>query len=326
MRTTVFSSLLLCSVLTAHGAADSTGAQQMEAKIRGLKAVVDGQSQELAELREQVKGLRDQNAHLQAENKKLRLRLRGAGLLSDAAPDLKDDKPRVDGMSDEEFETLFNKYRHEFAYRPGAAVVGISDVSGKRILGNYGKFVRLPCFDPESCHTHNKQQLESKYRYARKRPNRSQLLDLICGVGRLAEFRVGQYGRIKYCTVVSIQGPEDMIVTNVDYVPEHTSGGGLGGYAPRVTYAAKGYRKPMKLTGFSTAGLVDDMKWHGNLESPFGDEENAGAVIAIVGTYKYHGTTIINAVPLDCFRKGVTKEQFAELLKTGIELGGDHTP
>jgi hypothetical protein len=70
----------------------------------------------------------------------------------------------------------------------------------------------------------------------------------------------------------------------------------------------------LRIKGFSTKTLVDDAKWKGH-----------GQPIAAIGTWQYTTTTggtktVLNCIPLEQVKKGLTIEQFKEMLKVkGIE-------
>jgi len=77
---------------------------------------------------------------------------------------------------------------------------------------------------------------------------------------------------------------------------------------------------PIRLKGFSTVGIVDNQKWSG--------PNSGGVPLAIIGTCNVaqargRTRTIFLAVPDDHVGRGLSKEQFRQLLAQGIDLGPD---
>lgn len=160
-----------------------------------------------------------------------------------------------------------------------------------------GKYVRLPDFD-------------LRYQNSRKGapfpPRRmsinKQLQDALRKTWpvELPTLGVGEFGQITDPKVFQILGPDEMLVTEV----------GDFGQQEEV----------VRLKGWSTEGLVDGarLNWRRNPPS------KGGTSIAIIGTWQYANTigaarTIFNAIPVEQVRAGLTVEQFADMLKIGID-------
>jgi hypothetical protein len=122
----------------------------------------------------------------------------------------------------------------------------------------------------------------------------------------LPDWAVGEYGVIPPRRIVQILGPDEMLVA------------GLISEGGRVVH----------FKGWPTEGLVSGQAWPSDPYGPDPDEERAPTEVAVVGTYKYGtiiGTpaTVPSAAPLELFRKGVTLEQFKDLLLSKAELPED---
>lgn len=121
----------------------------------------------------------------------------------------------------------------------------------------------------------------------------------------LPKWAVGEYGRFeKYffgLKIFQILGPDEMLIVYNEYNESKTA----------------------RFKGWSTKNLIDGQSWDSNKENA---DSNEG--IAIVGTYRYKTTfgttkTILNVVPLDLFRKGITLEQFKVMLEKNNDLPED---
>jgi hypothetical protein len=109
----------------------------------------------------------------------------------------------------------------------------------------------------------------------------------------LPNLRIGEFGVI-YAKVFQVLGEDEMLITGI-----------VDRDRRREVEEAV-----VRLKGWPTKGLVDGAVWTG------------GA--AIIGTWQYTGTTgagktIYNAIPLDQVRAGLTADQFAQMLKTGVD-------
>lgn len=119
----------------------------------------------------------------------------------------------------------------------------------------------------------------------------------------LPDWAAGEYGVIPPRRILQILGPDEMLV--VGFISE-------GG---RVVH----------FKGWPTEGLMNGQPWPFDPHGMNPDEEREPTEVAIVGTYRY-GTvigaaaTVPSAVPLQIFRKGITPEQFRDLLLSKAEL------
>ena len=131
----------------------------------------------------------------------------------------------------------------------------------------------------------------------------------------ISKWAVGEYGRVgryRGFEIFQIFGTDEMFIV-------------YRGDA----YEAYGSRKRMaRFKGWSTKNLIDGERWKGNVRCEENSDEYCGADIAIVGTYGYTTTsggtnTVLDVVPVELFRKGITLEQFKEMLKTKGDLPDD---
>jgi hypothetical protein len=122
----------------------------------------------------------------------------------------------------------------------------------------------------------------------------------------LPDWAVGEYGAIPPRRILQILGPDEMLV--VGFVSE-------GG---RVVH----------FKGWPTKGLVKGQPWPFDPHGPDPNQEKEPTEVAVVGTYKYRTileavATVPSAVPLILFRKGLTMEQFKDLLLSKEQLPED---
>jgi hypothetical protein len=125
----------------------------------------------------------------------------------------------------------------------------------------------------------------------------------ICKVGDFGiPHGIGFLGYGNAFKVSQILSDNDMIVVRPEAQQE---------YSGDVIVYRGSPRSCLRIKGFSTKGLVDDAKW--------------SEPIAAIGTYRYENvrgsiSTILNCIPLEQVQKGLTIEQFKEMLKIkGIE-------
>jgi len=126
----------------------------------------------------------------------------------------------------------------------------------------------------------------------------------------ISEWTVGEYGRGYWSTmwvalpgfkIFQILGPDEMLIEYYNSVGATQT-------------------KLARFKGWSTKNLIDGEWWNNNKKDVFGSVD-----VAIVGTYRYtavFGTTktILDVVPLELFRKGITLEQFKVMLKKSSNL------
>jgi hypothetical protein len=122
----------------------------------------------------------------------------------------------------------------------------------------------------------------------------------------LPDWAVGEYGAISPRRIVQILGPDEMLVAG--FISEDG----------RVVH----------FKGWPTEGLVSGQPWPFDPHNLDPNEETEPIEVAIVGTYRYgtiigEAKTVPTAVPLQLFRKGVTLEQFKDLLLIKAELPED---
>lgn len=122
----------------------------------------------------------------------------------------------------------------------------------------------------------------------------------------LPNWTVGEYGIIPPRRILQILGPDEMLV--VGFVSE-------AGQA-------------VHFKGWPTKGLVKGQPWPFDPYGPEPNEERQPIEVAIVGTYRYRTileteATVPSAAPLELFRKGITLEQFKDLLLSKAELPED---
>lgn len=130
----------------------------------------------------------------------------------------------------------------------------------------------------------------------------------------LPKWAVGEYGRVgRYgfygLKIFQIISPDEMYIIYDTYHNPPSP--------PETKWA--------RFKGWSTKNLVDGELWKGDIRCEENSDEYCGVDIAIVGTHQYTTIfggmkTILDVVPLELFRKGITLEQFKEMLKTKDEL------
>jgi hypothetical protein len=122
----------------------------------------------------------------------------------------------------------------------------------------------------------------------------------------LPDWSVGEYGAIPPRRILQILGPDEMLVAG--FISEDG----------RVVH----------FKGWPTEGLVSGQPWPFDPHGLDPNEETEPIEVAIVGTYRYgtiigEAKTVPSAVPLELFRKGITLEQFQDLLLIKAELPED---
>lgn len=165
-----------------------------------------------------------------------------------------------------------------------------------------GEYIFFPNFDIEYSNSRKGQHPEPYEGYT------EEWINHLRGVWELElpKWAVGEYGRggrYQGFEIFQILGPDEMFIVYDNY--------------PKPKLA--------RFKGWSTKNLIDGERWKGNVRCEENSDEYCGVDIAIVGTYGYTtflGTpkTILDVVPLELFRKGITLEQFKEMLKTKDEL------
>lgn len=129
----------------------------------------------------------------------------------------------------------------------------------------------------------------------------------------LSDPEVGHAGLAGTCRVLKVKGPKDVIVCGKHTVMVGTVGGGRNpSYVDRDS-------APVRLVGFPTDKLVDGMTWDGPKDGLFNVSIIGTTDAPIVGG----GTRrIFLGVPTKQVREGLTKDQFRDLLRRGVDLGG----
>lgn len=189
-------------------------------------------------------------------------------------------------LDEASFEKLYARYRYSFVVLDG-------------------KYVRLPILD-----------LQEK--------------------GDLTSLAPSKAGHISLAWIVQVLGPEEMLVRV--FTPAKSKKTTTPSRALRRAGVAAGqgalelrnrwrranqFKKGLstshyplvRFKGWPTKGLTDDALWR-----PEGGEQ-----IAVIGTWRYRTSdggsrTVLNAIRLEQARKGITKQQFRDLLQSGVNL------
>ena len=152
-----------------------------------------------------------------------------------------------------------------------------------------GKWIKLPKFDltrPSSqTQPYSPEEVKTGGSYGSYYLPNSVWRNLKTWEETLPALQVGEFGKIFYCHIVQIRGPEDMIVEI-----------GLGGLG-RLPFYVPDWGTLLRLYGFSTEGLTDET----NIV--------LDDAIAIIGTWTHitagnTNRTILLAVPLERLKRG----------------------
>jgi len=251
---------------------------------------------EVAVLRATVKNLQAKKAVLEAEKKELQTELdrirevaRAAGI-NLWAQEVGKPIPRS-----ATFRALFKKYKHRYALLDG-------------------KFVRLPDFDLRYQNSHAGSRVPPKRNDVIFTGRREILLSGTFNGLRetwpthFPDMKVGQFGRVSHCNIAGVLGADDIMINRLS----------RGGYP----FGASGsiiMRRLVRVRGIKTENLIDGQAWRG--------PDETGLDIGIIGTctiqVSHAPRTVLQALSMDVIRKGLSEDQFADLLAAGIDPEAD---
>ncbi len=185
-----------------------------------------------------------------------------------------------------------------------------------------GKYIFFPNFDLKFANSRKGKSYPTDYPYSSKKLWFMELPEWAIGEYGLAGWGRGPF-MVNQLTIFQVLGPDEMLVKRL-LGPEEMIANHLLQPSRQSDYGLQS--KLVRFKGWSTKNFIDGQRWVGDKRRP--DDSNGeciGVDIAVVGTYRYRtasgaSKTILDVVPLELFRKGITLEQFKEMLKTKRDL------
>ena len=313
-------------VLAADPPASTYPIGRLKAQVRMLRGDIETKNARIGELNRQIEYLKSKHqsqvarfqreiAALQVKLERLEEMFRKAGGRAQTQPmKTRTDKAppkKAEGREEAEPKDVGSKSRTQPAGAIGNKPAPHSKTLYEKYKNKYayvdGEYVTLPDFDLRYRSSRMDAPLPRSYLSVRVLPRKKvarseEQLAPIRDRWRtsLPCLKVGQFGRVENFSVHRILGPDDMVV-----------------YKTKRYWDKKVWRERLiRIKGFPTAGLDRAP----NMERILG----APLEIGIIGTYSYsrpkgRDLNIYQALPMSVIRKGLSEQQFEEMLERGID-------